>query len=326
MDVINENDIVPAPLEGRRIAIIGYGNQGRAQALNLRDGGYDVAIGLRAGSGTREKVEQDGLDALPLEDAVRGAALTMMLVPDEAMAATYAAIEPALDEGSALGFSHGLAIQFGHVDPRPDLDVVMISPKGPGSALRTLFESGGGMPALVAVHRDASGQADALTLAYGRAIGCARAGLIRSSFEEEAVCDLFNEQAVVWGGVPALLLAGYETLVEAGYSPEVAAMECIGELSLLADLVAREGIAGMRERISNTAELGAALGGPAIADHQVRQRMRDLLEDVQSGRFAAMLSEEAASDYPVLKKARREAAAHPSEAILAKLARLSPNK
>ncbi|MCM8556686.1 ketol-acid reductoisomerase [Sphingomicrobium sediminis] len=326
MDIIRDDAIDPAPLAGKRVAIIGYGNQGRAQALNLADSGIDLVIGLREGSDTFDKVRADGLTPVNIEDAPKGAALTMMLVPDEQMTGIYGVIEPALEHGSALGFSHGLAEHFGYIDPREDLDVILVAPKGPGTALRQLYTEGKGMPALWAVSTDKSGKAKQIALAYGKAIGCARAGLIASSFEEECVADLFNEQAVVWGGVPALLLAGYETLVEAGYSEEVAYFECITELKLLADLIEARGIAGMREAISNTAELGAVLGGPAIVDFPVRKRMREILKSVQQGEFAAQLAEEAAEGYPLLKKMRAEAGDHASEVTLAKLARLSPNK
>ena len=319
MQIIAHDDIDPAPLEGQRIAIIGYGNQGRAQALNLADGGFDVVVGLRAGSDSEARVRADGLDVAPLDRAAEGAALTMMLVPDELMTGIYGAVEPAVEPGSALGFSHGLAVHFGHVRPREDLDVLLLAPKGPGTAVRQLYTEGGGLPGLWAVERDRSGRAREIALAYGRAIGCARAGLIASSFEEECVADLFNEQAVVWGGVPALLLAGYEALVEAGYSQEVAYFECVGELKLLADLIEARGIAGMREVISNTAELGAVLGGPAIVDHHVRTRMRDIMKSVQEGEFASQLAEEAAEGYPLLSRARERARAHPAEAVRRRL-------
>ncbi|WP_051504204.1 ketol-acid reductoisomerase [Sphingomonas jaspsi] len=307
MQRLCEADIDPAPLEGRTVAIIGYGNQGRPQALNLKDSGIDVVVGLRDGSTSGSKAEADGLRHAVMTEAAAQADLVMLLVPDEAMSAVYRTIEPSLKHGATLAFSHGLAIRFGFVVPRPDLDVVMIAPKGPGTALRSLYEAGAGMLALYAVEQDASGSAEATALAYGRAIGCARAGLIESSFAEECEADLFNEHAVVWGGVPDLLLAGFDTLVEAGFSPEVAYLECVGELKLIADLIEARGIAGMREAISNTAELGAALGGPKIVDETIRQRMRDVLASVRSGAFASTLRDEEASGYPLLTEARRRA-------------------
>jgi ketol-acid reductoisomerase len=307
MDRSLDADIDPAPLAGKRIAIIGYGNQGRAQSLNLRDGGFDVVVGLRDGSASLAKVEADGLAIAPPVAAVTCADLVMLLAPDEILAAIYAEIEPALRRGAALGFSHGLAIRFGLITPRADLDIFMVAPKGPGSALRSLFEGGRGMVALWAIAQDATGHASAIAKAYGRAIGCGRAGLIASTFAEECEADLFNEATVVWGAVPAILEAGFETLVEAGISPEVAYLECVGELKLLAELVEARGLAGMREAISNTAELGAVLGGARIVDDRVRQMMRTILGEIRSGAFASQLSAEAASDYPLLRAARKRA-------------------
>lgn len=309
MKRIMEADIDPAPLAGRTVAIIGYGNQGRPQARNLNDSGIEVIVGLRDGSPSAATVAADGLHHASMADAAAAADLVMLLVPDEAMAATYLAIEPALRTGATLAFSHGLAIRFGFIVPRADLNVVMVAPKGPGTALRSLYEAGQGMLALYAVAQDATGHAEAIALAYGRGIGCARAGLMESSFAEECEADLFNEHAVVWGGVPELLIAGFDTLVEAGFSPEVAYMECVGELKLIAELIETRGIAGMREAISNTAELGAVLGGPQIVDDAVRARMKDVLATVRSGAFATQLAEEEASGYPELTAARRRARA-----------------
>lgn len=304
MDALHDADIDPSPLADKRVAIIGYGNQGRAQALNLKDSGIDVVVGLRDQSATRAKAESEGLTVLPIEAAVGAADLTMLLVPDEVMAGLYRGIAPLLRKGSALGFSHGLAIRFGFVVPRADLDVVLIAPKGPGTALRSLYAEGKGMVSLHAVAQNVSGHAEAIALAYARAIGSGRAGVLPSTFAEECEADLFNEQAVVWGGVPELLIAGFDTLVEAGFSPEVAYMECVGELNLLAELIEARGIAGMREAISNTAELGGVLGGPRIVDASVRQRMRDILNEVREGVFAGQLAEEEAEGYPLLRKQR----------------------
>lgn len=307
MRVITEADIDPAPLKGKTVAIIGYGNQGRPQALNLKDSGIEVIVGLRGESPSQDRAKADGIETASLAEAASRADLVMMLVPDETMPAVYREIEPHLRHGATLAFSHGLAIRFGFIVPRPDLDVVMVAPKGPGTALRSLFLDGHGMLALYAVAQDTSGSAEATALAYGRAIGCARAGLMKSSFAEECEADLFNEHAVVWGGVPDLLVAGFDTLVEAGFSPEVAYMECVGELKLIAELIEARGIAGMREAISNTAEFGAVLGGPQIVDDGVRERMRQVLADVRSGRFAQMLEDEEAAGYPLLTAARRRA-------------------
>jgi ketol-acid reductoisomerase len=307
MDAKRDADIDPAPLAGKRVAIIGYGNQGRPQALNLNDSGIDVLVGLRSGSQSTDKVATDGLRSASLRDAAAGADVVMLLAPDETMAALYNEIEPSLREGAALGFSHGLAIRFGFVAPRADLNVFMVAPKGPGTALRSLYERGEGMVALYAVAQDASGQAEGLALAYGRAIGCGRAGLLLSTFAEECEADLFNEQAVVWGAVPEILIAGFDTLVAAGVSEEVAYMECIGELKLIADLIEARGIAGMREAISNTAELGAVMGGKRIVDDGVRERMSSILAEIRAVRFAEALRDEESTAYPRLVKARAEA-------------------
>ena len=306
MEFLRDADIDPAPLAGKRVAILGYGNQGRAQALNLKDSGIDVVVGLRGGSGSTIEAEAAGLGTALVEHAVASADMVMMLAPDEIHAALYREIEPHLRQGAALGFSHGLSIRFGFIEPRADLDVFLIAPKGPGTALRSLYKAGKGMIAVWAVARDATGNARDLALAYGRAIGSGRAGLIASSFAEEAEADLFNEQAVVWGAVPELLIAGFETLVEGGVSPELAYLECVGELKLIADLIEARGIAGMREAISNTAELGALFGGRRIVDDGVRARMAEVLAEVRAGKFAAELKREEAQGYPRLDRARRD--------------------
>jgi ketol-acid reductoisomerase len=307
MEMLRDADIDPAPLAGRRVAILGYGNQGRAQALNLHDSGIDVVVGLRVGSGSANEAEAAGLEVDLIENAVRSADVVMQPAPHEIHTALYREIEPQLRNGAALGFSHGLSVRFGLVEPRSDLDVYLIAPKGPGTALRSLYTEGKGMIALWAVEQDATGHAREIALAYGRAIGCARAGLIASRFAEEAEADLFNEQAVVWGGVPELLIAGFDTLVAGGVAPEVAYLECVGELHLIAELIEARGIAGMREVISNTAELGAFLGGTRIVDASVRQRMAQILAEVREGRFATELRQEEASGYARLESARARA-------------------
>jgi ketol-acid reductoisomerase len=238
MELLCDADIDPAPLARKRVAILGYGNQGRAQALNLKDSGIDVVVGLRGSSGSTVEAESSGLSTALLEDAVASADVVMMLSPDETHAALYREIVPNLRPGAALGFSHGLSVRFGFIQPRSDLDVYLIAPKGPGTALRSLYTEGKGMIAVWAVAQDATGKARDIALAYGRAIGCGRAALIASTFAEEAEADLFNEQAVVWGAVPELLIAGFETLV-AGSLAELAYLECVGELKLIADLIER---------------------------------------------------------------------------------------
>jgi ketol-acid reductoisomerase len=319
MEMLRDADIDPSPLAGRRVAILGYGNQGRAQALNLKDSRIDVVVGLRGGSGSTFEAEAAGLETALIEDAVATADVVMVLAPDEIHAALYDEIEPRLRHGAALGFSHGLSVRFGLVKPRSDLDVFLIAPKGPGTALRSLYRQGKGMIALWAVAQDPTGGASKIALAYGRAIGSGRAGLIASSFAEEAEADLFNEQAVVWGAVPELLIAGFDTLVAGGVTPEVAYLECVGELKLIAELIEARGIAGMREAISNTAELGAHLGGTRIVDAGVRQRMADVLQEVRAGRFAEELRSEEATGYERLERARSDARRSALEEVFRRL-------
>ena len=319
--MIRDADIDPSILEGKRVAVIGFGNQGKAQALNLKDSGFDVVIGLRPGSLNAAVAETLGLHVQLVGEAVAGADLVMLLAPDEIHAQLYREIEPHLRQGAALGFSHGLSVRFGFIEPRKDLDVFMVAPKGPGTALRSLYRDGKGMIAVWAIADDQNGRARKIALAYGRAIGCGRAGLIQSSFAEEAEADLFNEQAVVWGAVPELLVAGFETLVEGGVAPALAYLECVGELKLLAELIEQRGIAGMREAISNTAELGATLGGERIIDAGVRARMREVLAEVRAGRFADALHEEELAGYPRLEAARSEARRSPLEKVFSELAK-----
>lgn len=323
MELLRESDIDPTPLTGKRVAILGFGNQGRAQALNLNDGGVDVVVGLRAGSASSAAVEALGLPVAPIGDAAQSADLVMFLAPDEVLGDLYQAVEPRIRQGTAIGFSHGLAIHFGMIRPRADLDAFLLAPKGPGSALRLLYEAGKGMIALWAVAQDSTGGAENLALAYGRAIGCAREGLLASSFAEECESDLFNEHAVVWGAVPEILRAGFDTLTNAGISPEVAYLECVGELKLIAHLIEERGIAGMREAISNTAELGALLGGPRVVGDEVRHRMAEILDEIRSGEFARELSGERESGYARLKLARTEARRHDIQKAFERLRKLS---
>lgn len=313
MELLREDQIDPSPLAGKRVAVIGFGNQGRAQSLNLKDSGIDVVVGLRGGSVNAAVAKALGLEVQSVEEAAASANVVMMLAPDEILGKLYAEIEPNVRPGAALGFSHGLAIHFNLIMPRDDLDVFLVAPKGPGSALRTLYQDGKGMIALWAVAQDRGGSARELALAYGQAIGCARAGLIESTFAEECEADLFNEAAVVWGAVPEILIAGFDTLVAGGVSAEVAFLECVGELKLIAELIEERGIAGMREAISNTAELGATLGGRRIVDASVRQRMAEVLAEIRAGQFARQLMQEEADGYPRLEQARAEARVLPVE-------------
>lgn len=314
--MLTDAELDPSPLLGRTVAIIGFGNQGRAQALNLRDSGITVRVGLRPGSSREEEVRSEGLAVLPPAEAAHVADIVVLLAPDEQLPTIYAEIEPALKPGAVLGFAHGLCIHYGLIQPRADLDIIMVAPKGPGATLRGLYAEGRGMVALAAVAQNATGNAWPLALAYAHALGSGRAGagVLRSTFEQETLSDLFNEGAVVWGAVPALLEAGFETLVAAGIDPQLAYLECVSELKLLADLVDARGIAGMREVISNTAELGATLGGPRLIDEGIRQRMGDVLTELRSDAFAKALTAEAAGDYPRLRAERRKAAASALEA------------
>lgn len=324
MRIWRDADIDLELMEGTSVAVIGYGNQGRAQALNLRDGGWDVRVGLRGDSAGRDAAATDDLPAHGPVEAARVADVVALLVPDEAVADAYRAIEPVLKPGAALVIAHGLAVRFGLLRPRPDLDLVMVAPKGPGGALRSLFTKGGGLPALWAVAQDATGRAQAMALAYGRAIGCARAGLLQTTIADECEADLFNEAAVVWGGVPALLIAGWEALVEAGVPPELAHMECVGELRLLADLIDAKGFAGMRAATSTAAQFMAAAGGTEVIDDGVRDRMRALLTRVRSGEIARVFLEDATAGGPRIRAAREALAAHPIEAARVALAELKP--
>jgi ketol-acid reductoisomerase len=324
MHVYRDEDADPGLIRARRVAVIGYGNQGRAQALNLRDSGVAVTIALPEGSPTRERAADDGFAPVLAAEAAAGADLLVMLAADEDQGPIYAdAIAPNLRRGGALLFAHGLNIRFGLIEPRQDLDVLLVAPKGPGTALRSEYEKGGGLIALFAVERDASGAAEALALSYGAAIGSGRVGMLKTSFAEECEADLFNEQAVLWGAIPELIHAGFETLVDAGFSPEIAYFECLTEVKLLADLIYERGIAGMREAISNTAEFGALKGGARIVTSDTRTEMRRILREVRSGQFVEDLIADARAGYPRLSASRAKAAAHPIEAVRARLKALS---
>ena len=320
MRVYSDADTDPALIRGRRVAIIGYGNQGRAQALNLRDSGVSVAIGLRTGSPSSERASTDGFDVMTAAEAAAGADVAVMLAPDEDQAAIYTdEIAPNLRRGGALAFAHGLNVHFRLIEPRTDLDVFLVAPKGPGTALRAEYEKGGGLISLFAVAQDATGEAEALALSYASAIGSGRTGILPTSFAEECEADLFNEQAVLWGAIPELILAGYETLVDAGFSEEVAYLECLTEVKLISDLIYERGIAGMREAISNTAEFGALKGGTRIINQDSRTEMRRILRDVRSGGFVRELLEDARAGYPQLKASRARSASHPIEGVRTKL-------
>ncbi|HST35107.1 MAG TPA: ketol-acid reductoisomerase [Allosphingosinicella sp.] len=310
-------------VRAKRVAILGYGNQGRAQALNLKDSGVDVVVALRGDSVRRASARSDGFDVMTAAEASAGADLVVMLAADEDHGRIFAEeVAPNLREGAALSFAHGLSIRFGLIEPRSDLDIFLVAPKGPGTALRHDFTRGSGLISLFAVHQDASGGAEALALSYAAAIGSGRVGILPTSFAEECEADLFNEQAVLWGAIPELIHAGYETLVEAGFSPEIAYFECLTEVKLLADLIYERGIAGMREAISNTAEFGALKGGSRIVTAETRTEMRRILREVRAGHFTRDLLEDAAAGYPRLKASRRQSASHPIEETRRKIMEL----
>lgn len=324
MQIYRDEDADPALIRGCRVAVVGYGNQGRAQALNLRDSGVAVTVALPAGSQSWRRAEADGFVPVPTPEAVAASDLVVMLAADEEHGRIYAEeVEPNLRHGGTILFAHGLSIRFGLIAPRPDLDVLLVAPKGPGTALRSEYERGSGLIALFAVAQDASGGAEALALSYGAAIGSGRAGMLRTSFAEESEADLFNEQAVLWGAIPELIQAGYDTLVDAGFSPEIAYFECLTELKLIADLIYERGIAGMQEAISHTAEFGAMKGGTRIITSDTRTEMRRILREVRSGAFVEDLLADAAAGYPRLKASRAKAEAHPIEEVGRKLRKLS---
>jgi len=311
-------------IRNRRVAIVGYGNQGRVQALNLRDSGVaDIVIALPGNARGPPGAAADGFTVRPPAEAAREADLVMMLAPDEAQGAIYANdLAPNLPQGAAIGFSHGFAIRFGLIAPRPDLDIFLVAPKGPGTALRQLYTEGRGMIALFAVEHDASGKAEALALSYAAALGSGRAGILPTSFAEECEADLFNEQAVLWGAIPELIQAGFETLVEAGFSPEVAYFECLTEVKLIADLIYERGIAGMREAISTTARFGAMEGGPRIVTDETRAEMRRILAEVRDGRFTRNFIGQAEQGHPRMTAWSAKGATHPIEAVGEKLRKL----
>ncbi len=311
-----QNTTDSSALANRRVAVLGYGSQGRAQALNLRDSGIDVVLGLRPEGASWAAAEADGWPPLTLADAVEGADLVALLTPDMAQPEIFVSIiRGRLKAGAALLFSHGFNIHFGAITTPAGIDVVLIAPKGPGNLVREQYQAGRGVPCLLAVHQDASGNAEQLARAYGAAIGGARAGLLETTFKEETETDLFGEQAVLCGGVSELVTAGWETLVEAGYSPEVAYFECLHELKLIVDLLYEGGLERMHHFISDTASYGDLTRGPRIIDSAARQRMRDILSEIQSGSFAAEWraeSQRGGGSYATLKRQRLT---HPIEEV-----------
>jgi ketol-acid reductoisomerase len=313
-------------LTTKKIAIIGYGSQGHAHAQNLRDSGVaEVAIGLREGSATAAKATGAGFQVMTNANAAAWADIVMMLAPDEHQAAIYADdLHANLKQGAALAFAHGLNVHFGLIEPRADLDVIMIAPKGPGHTVRSEYTKGGGVPCLIAVHQDASGNAHDVALAYASGVGGGRSGIIETNFKEECETDLFGEQAVLCGGITHLIQAGFETLVDAGYAPEMAYFECLHETKLIVDLLYEGGIANMRYSISNTAEYGDITTGPRIITDETKAEMRRVLADIQAGRFVKNFVLDNRAGQPELKAARKAAAAHPIEKVGAELRAMMP--
>ena len=294
-------------LKDRTVAIIGYGAQGRAQALNLQDSGANVIVGLYEGSRSKSRAEEEGLTVRTVEQASESADIVQVLIPDEKHADVYRdEIAPNMQSGNMLMVSHGFSVQFGQIVPANDIDVTMIAPKGPGSLVREVFEGGGGVPCLIAVHQDTTGSARDIALAYARGIGGTRAGVMETSFREETETDLFGEQAVLCGGTAALIKAAFDTLVEAGYQPEMAYFECLHELKLIVDLLYTGGLSKMRNDISNTAEYGDLTRGPRLIDDSVREKMRQILADVQGGIFAREWVLENQANQPVLRALRKQ--------------------
>ncbi|TYB63381.1 ketol-acid reductoisomerase [Nonomuraea sp. PA05] len=307
-------------IQGRHVAVLGYGSQGHAHALSLRDSGVDVRVGLPEGSKSREKAENDGLRVLSPSEAVEEANLTMILAPDHIQRHLYAEhVAPNLVEGDALFFGHGLNIRYGLIEAPEGVDVCMVAPKGPGHLVRRQFEAGRGVPCLVAVEKDASGKALDLALSYAKGIGGTRAGALRTTFKEETETDLFGEQAVLCGGVSELIKAGFETLIEAGYQPEVAYFECLHEMKLIVDLMYEGGISKMYWSVSDTAEYGGYTRGPRVINEESRQEMRRILAEVQDGTFARQLVEEFDSGQKEFQRYRDELAENPIEKTGAKL-------
>jgi ketol-acid reductoisomerase len=285
--MIYDKDADLAKLDGKTVAVIGYGSQGHAHALSLKDSGVDVVVGLREDSSSVQKAQADGLRVLPVADAASEGDIVMILLPDEKQAEVWEAeIRDGIAPGNLLMFAHGFSVHFGQIDPGPEVDVGMVAPKSPGHLVRRQFEEGAGVPGLVAIHRDATGNARDLVLAYAKGIGCTRAGVIETTFKDETETDLFGEQAVLCGGVSELVRAGYETLVEAGYDPRLAYFECLHELKLIVDLMYEKGITGMRYSVSNTAEYGDLTRGKRVIDDRARDAMREILAEIQSGEFA----------------------------------------
>src|SRR6187401_3412561 len=325
MKVYYDKDCDLSLIKGKTVAIIGYGSQGHAHAQNLNDSGVKVVVGLRKGGASWDKAKGAGLKVAEVGEAVKGADVVMMLMPDESIAATYKSdVEPNIRKDATLAFAHGFNIHYGQVVPRADLDVVMVAPKAPGHTVRGTYAQGGGVPMLIAVHQNPSKKARDMALSYAAAIGGGKAGVIETNFKEETETDLFGEQAVLCGGCSALVQAGFETLVEAGYSPEMAYFECLHELKLIVDLMNEAGIAGMRFSISETAKWGDVSVGPKIIDAGVKKRMKAALKDIQTGKFAKEWVKEYQGGYKKYNALLKAGEKHPIEKTGAKLRSMMP--
>mgnify|MGYP001232324749 CR=1 FL=1 len=322
--VLLNDDIQKDALQGKRIAIIGYGSQGHAHAQNLRDSGYDVIVGLRQGK-SAERATEDGFTVLPVGEAVSSADVIMILMPDEAQAKVYTeSIEPNLKPNSALAFAHGFNIHFGQIVPPENVDVFMVAPKGPGHLVRRTYEEGAGVPALYAVYQDATGEAKDIALSYAKGIGAARAGVLETTFKEETETDLFGEQAVLCGGLTSLIKAGFEVLVEAGYQPEAAYFECLHEMKLIVDLIYEGGLSNMRYSISDTAQWGDFISGPRVINEETKERMREILKDIQTGKFAKEWILENQTNRPQFNAINAREQEHPIEKVGKELRQLMP--
>ncbi len=325
MKVYYDTDCDLSIIQGKKVSIIGYGSQGHAHACNLNDSGVDVTVGLRAGSASRTKAENAGLKVADVADAVASADLVMILTPDEFQGQLYKnEIEPNIKQGATLAFAHGFSIHYNQIEPRKDLDVIMIAPKAPGHTVRNEFVNGGGIPDLVAVFQDASGNAKNVALSYASGVGGGRTGIIETTFKDETETDLFGEQAVLCGGCVELVKMGFETLTEAGYAPEMAYFECLHELKLIVDLMYEGGIANMNYSISNNAEYGEYVTGPEVINEESRQAMRNALKRIQDGEYAKMFIAEGQTNYPSMTARRRNNAAHPIEQTGEKLRAMMP--
>jgi ketol-acid reductoisomerase len=325
MKVYYDKDADLSLIKGKKITIVGYGSQGHAHALNLHESGVKVTVGLRRGGASWDKAKKAGLKVAEVADAVKGADIVMMLMPDEHIAATYASeVEPNIKKGASLAFAHGFNVHYGQVMPRADLDVWMVAPKAPGHTVRSTYTDGGGVPMLIAVHQNHSKKARDMALSYAAAIGGGKAGVIETDFKEETETDLFGEQTVLCGGCVELVKAGFDTLVEAGYAPEMAYFECMHELKLIVDLMYEGGIGTMNYSISNNAEYGEYVSGPRIITDETRKMMRAILKDIQTGEYAKNFILENRAGAPTLLSRRRITAEHPIETVGAKLRAMMP--